>query len=84
MKILKTNLHVLDIDLLKIFMEANDLNIKISTHVVDGYKNFVALEYDDLDSDLEEKMTYLAIRNNGFESMLDDYLSVCRKINHLI
>jgi len=75
MKVIKTQLPVMHIDLVKIFLDANKLDIEVS-HYTSGYHNLISLEYA-VNEELENKMTYMSIKHSGFLNMIDDFLLKC-------
>ncbi len=73
--IIKTNISYGYLTLIKTFMHANNLDLKIQD--MSAYPHGkVILEYDD-DSDTATTLTFMSYKHLGLENMLCDYLIRC-------
>lgn len=73
--IVETNISYGYLDLIKIFLDANNLDIKIQDKSAYPFGKIV-FEYDE-DSEVATTITFMSYRHLGFENMLCDYLIKC-------
>ncbi len=76
---IQTHLSADHIELIKIFMQANELyhvDILVKKRSIDGL-DYLYLDIITLDEQDAEKLTFMGIRHSGVLNMLDDYLMKC-------
>lgn len=78
MTIVKTNIGIEHLELIKIFFKANELigSINPVEIIIRGvHHNVLELEFKDEDSEI--KVTYMGVVHAGILNMFDDYLMKC-------
>lgn len=78
MKIIQTELPADHLELVAIFLKANDLDADISCEVNRNLnRQTIKISYNEENEDLCSKITYMSLRHLGFLNMLDDFLLKC-------
>lgn len=73
--IVETKISYGYLDLIKIFFQANNIDVKIRDMSAYPYGKII-IEYDD-DSDTSVAITFMSYKHLGLENMLCDYLIRC-------
>lgn len=77
--IIDTKLDVTHLELIKVFLQANDLvGVEINQVPMEfNGKYHMVLQLDSKFEPTSEKITFMGLRNYGFQNMLDHYLLRC-------
>jgi len=78
MKIIETEIPADHLELITIFLKANELDADIFCEIDRNLnRQTIKISYNEKNEDLCSKITYMSLRHLGFLNMLDDFLLKC-------
>jgi hypothetical protein len=78
MRTIETELPADHLELITVFLKANELDADISCEIDRNLnQQTIKISYNEENEDLCSKITYMSLRHLGFLNMLDDFLLKC-------